>query len=383
MINKTYTIITEKNCEELCRKELKDKFKINSEKKEGFVDFIAKNEDALKITYYAQSAKRIIIKIGNGKFKDLEDLKNKISTNLKENQVWQEYLPESYRVTATRKGAHEFNSVIVEQEISSEIKKIIDEKKINTKADYKTKDLIFFVLIEDNNYLIGLDYAGKDLSKRHYIFFNNPTAVKGTLAFNLLMFSNYAPGKTLLDPFSLAGIIPIEAALYEKNTSIHFYQKDFNFPTKINEENLTKLKDYDTKIKDEKMNNIYSCDPSFPNLAAQKKNSRIAGVERNIAFARVDASNLDIKNFSKEIDIVATRIIEPSKNVPESKVIKTYNDLFIAANEFLSKKGTINVMIRNPEILIEIGKKHKYQEIDRLETAQGKQEFYFIKLARK
>lgn len=377
------SLITEKNCEHLCLLELKNRFNISGQKQDGFVDFTASNDVALKVAYFAQSPKRILLKISSGSFSGLEDLSSKIFDDLKNNDSWIFFVEDKYRVNCDRLGSHEFNSVLVEQEVSARIKKVIESKNISALADYDTKDLFFYVQIIDDKYLFGIDYAGRDLSKRHYLFFNNPNAIKGNLAFNLLLFANYHPGMLLLDSFSLAGVVPIEAALYERNLSIHFFSKDFLFPSKIKEHNEALLKDFDSLNVDEKFNNVFSCDPSFPNLASQKKNSRIAGVERDISFSRVDINNLDIKNFPNDIDIFVSRIIEPSKHVPVKKVSKTYDDFFIAADNFLSKSGSINVVLRVPDLLEEVALNHGFVVKDKLETAQGKQQFFFVKLVKK
>ncbi len=381
--NYTYSLLVEKNCEDLCLRELKTRFNIKGEKHVGFVDFTASNDIALKVAYFAQSPRRILLKIGAGSFSGLDDISSLIEADLKNDDSWSFFVGDKFRVNCDRLGTHDFNSVLVEQEVSAKIKKELKSRSIDALADYNTNDLFFSVQIKDNNYLFGIDYAGRDLSKRHYLFFNNPNALKGNLAFNLLLFADYSPGQVLLDSFSLAGVVPIEAALYERNLPIHFFSKDFLFPAKIKEINQELLKEFDSLIVDKKLNNVFSCDPSFPNLASQKKNSRIAGVERDISFARVDINSLDIKNFSRDIDVFASRMIEPSKHVPESKVIKTYNDFFVAADEFLSKKGSINVILRVPKLFEEIAIKHGYVVKDKLETAQGKQDFFFVKLVKK
>ena len=382
-MEQTYSIITEKNCEKLTIKELKERFKIEGTAGEGFVDFTSNNEKALRVCYFSQSAKRIIIKIGAGKFKDLDELVNNIKKDITANKEWEQFLASNYRITCARKGAHEFNSVIVEQEISGILKQEIENKGLNSVADYNTKELVFFVNVDEDDYLFGIDYSGKDLSKRHYLFFNNPIAVKGTLAFNCLLFSDYKPGRVLLDCFALAGVIPIEAALYEKNLSVHAFSKEFYFPLKLKKTNEELLKKIEEEILESKFNNIFSTDASFPNLSAQKKNSRIAGVEKNIAFSRTDIQNLDIKNFKKDIDLVCSRVIEPSKKVNEKKAIKMYEDFFYSAKEFLKKNGTITFMVRQYELLEEVAKKYDFDVVEKLETAQGQQNFFFVKFKKK
>ena len=382
MVN-TYSLIVERNCEALCLVDLKQRFNVLGLKGEGFVDFSAPLDVALKVAYLSQSARRVLLKISSGSFSSLDDLSRKISRSFDEDVSFLDLLDTKYRVSCSRSGAHDFNSVLAEQEVSGLIKSFVSKKGLSVEADYNTSDLVFFLQIVDDNFLFGIDFAGKDLSKRHYLFFNNPMALKGTIAFNLLLFSGFKPGLVLLDPFALAGVIPIEAVLFERNLSVHFFSKDFLFPLKIRDACVELLKEFDSLSHENKHNSVFSCDSSFPNIASQKKNSRIAGVERNISFARVDVSNLDIKNFSKDIDVVASRIIEPSKNVAEARAVRVYEQLFVSAGEFLSKKGSISVILRVPDLFLEVAKKHGFVLDSMLNTSQGQQELVFVKVVRK
>jgi 23S rRNA G2445 N2-methylase RlmL len=379
----TYSVVVERNCESLCLIELKNRFDLSGLIGGGFVDFSASDDVALKVAYLSQSAKRVLVKISSGSFSSLDDLSKKILLSLAEDSSFLDFLEDKYRVSCSRSGIHDFNSVLVEQEVSGLIKNFVFKKGLSVEADYNTNDLVFFLQIVDDNFLFGIDFAGKDLSKRHYLFFNNPMAIKGTVAFNLLLFSGFKPGLVLLDPFALAGVIPIEAALFERNLSVNFFSKDFLFPKKIRERCIELLKEFDSLSREDKHNSVFSCDSSFPNIASQKKNSRIAGVERNISFARVDTANLDIKNFSKDIDVVASRIIEPSKHVAESRAVRVYEELFVASSEFLSKKGSISVILRVPDLFLEVAKKHGFVLDSMLNTSQGQQELVFVRVVRK
>ncbi len=376
-----FSIVTEKNCESLCALELSDRFNLEGSLRDGFVDFSADFKTAVRVAYFSQSARRLILKVGSGSFNELDDLLSSISSDLK-NGSWSDFFSNKYRVSCARQGVHDFNSVIVEQEVSALIKNELSARDIEGVADYNTRDLIFFVHIVDGTYLFGLDFAGKDLSKRHYLFFNNPIAVKGTLAFNLILFSGFKPGFSLLDCFALAGVIPIEAALYDSNRSINSFSKEFFFPIKVREEAVGFLKEFDLEVTSSKTSNIFSCDSSFPNLAAQKKNSRIAGVEKNIAFSRTDAFDLDIKNFGKDIDVVCSRVLEPSKKISESVAVRSYEDFFSACDSFLKKSGVVCFVVRNPLLVEKVALKHGFKVVDKLETSQGLQDFFFVKFSR-
>lgn len=379
----TFSIITEKNCESLCLRELKDRFKISGIKGSGFVDFSSSRELAVRVGYFSQSAKRLLFKIGSGSFKDLDDLSLKISNDLL-GGFWFDFLLNSYRVSCERLGVHDFNSVIVEQEVSSLIKKEISSKNSRCVPDYKSRELVFFVQIVDNDYLFGVDFAGRDLSKRGYLLFSNSRALKGSLAFNFLLFSGFKKGSFLLDPFALDGVIAIEAAIFARGVSVNFFSKEFYFPFKFKEVYDSLLKEFDASVPQVKsINSVFSCDPSFPNLASQKKNARIAGVERFISFSRSELRNLDLKNFKEGVDLVCSRLIEPSKTVPEGKVLALYEDFFLSAKEFISKKASVNFVVRSGSLLEEVALRHGFVLVDSLLTSQGQQSLKFLKFMKK
>jgi 23S rRNA G2445 N2-methylase RlmL len=234
----------------------------------------------------------------------------------------------------------------------------------------------------DDKYLFGMDCAGRELSKRQHLVFNNPNAIKGTIGFSALLYGEYKPGQLLVDPCSLSGNIAIEAALFESGISINFYAKKFTLLEieefrEIIEEVMKKI---DAKTKGPLSKpDIVSVDSSFNNISAQKKNSKIAGVEKFIAFSRTDVKDLDIKTFDDRIDLICSRVPEPSNHFSESQARTIYATLFKNMKYIVKKKAKLVFIVRNPEILEQEAEKEGYKEEDLKQVWQGQQGYFLVK----
>ena len=242
----TCTMLCTEGCAEYAKKELEQKFKVKTlpfkentdgNKNENYIDcveFEANKEQLIKICYLSQTAERIIINIFNEEFSEIEDIPLLVQeklTELKKQQPFSD-IKGTFKIECERTGIHEFNSVEVEQMCNEAIKQIYKE---NLKTDLKNPETTIFVKIKDQKVIAGLDVTGKNLGKRHYLIFNNHNSLRGSTAASLLYFSDYEPKKSLLDPFSLSGVICIEAAALASNMSHHFYSKDFRVPAYIME----------------------------------------------------------------------------------------------------------------------------------------------------
>ncbi len=281
-------------------------------------------------------------------FKDFKDLIRKISL-----------LP-CKNVRCDREGEHDFKSVDVESEL------------LKNKED---GPLLFRIVIRGDKFIAGLDLPGRDLSKRQYRVFNHPNNVKGAIAAAALYF---AEAETpFLDPLGLSGTTAIEMALKKTGLSVNYYSKDFDF-FKLDSFNKHKdvLEEVDSLKKS--VENIYSFDPKFRNLSAQKKNAKIAGVEKDLEFSRCDLSYLDIKLES--LNTILTLPMEPSKNLSESRAIEFNNILYKQSRLLLKRDDGLTLITRKPDFIkstmkgFEVMKEHC--------VFQGKTKYFFLKLRR-
>lgn len=371
-------LIPETGCEALSATELKKRFAINSTIQNTYPLFEAEPEKLIEIAYMTQSAKRILITLSTGTFNGtLEGLKLSIQKNM-DQETLKIIQGKTFKTECERNGEHEFSSVHVEQATGLIIEEIMPE----TIVDLKNPEIKLYLNINQNNYLLGIDIIGKDLSKRQYRLFNHPNNIKGTIAFNLLIFSEYEPGMTLIDPFSLSGDIPIEASLYLSNISPRYYEKKMDAEKMSLFKNINNIiEKLDKKIKkQEPTPKIHSFDPSFKNISAQKKNAKIAGIEKCISYSRSDLKDVDLKFEKNTVDIVVGRIIEPSKHITENKATKIQEEFLNNIKHIIKKKGTINLVVREPQKIIETANKQGFKTIKKLNIKQGKQELTFIKL---
>lgn len=368
--------IPEKGCGIFCAKELEERFEVKTTITSA-VRFSADKDKIIEIAYLTQTAKRIILPFAEGNARTLEELEADLKQKLNPEEINAIIKEKTIRVDCERNGEHNYNSSDAEAEAGKIIESITEKT-----TDLKNPESKIYMSIEGEKYILGLDITGKDLSKRQYRVFNHPHSIKGTIAFSLLIFSGYDNKKTIVDPFALSGVIPIESALYATNISTNYYDKNMAF-TK-----LGIFKDIDCqkimKQADAKQTSpkggITSFDATFKNVTAQKKNAKIAGVEKHIAFTRTEGHDLDLKMPEKSVDIIATAIIEPSKHLSDNTAERIYEQFFKNIKPALKKNATIAFIARNPELAVSIAEKHGYKKTEQAEVFQGKQRMTFTKL---
>ncbi len=312
--------LTNKGIEDICALEIKELIKADSKIKKGFVTFEAKEKDIVKLIYLGRSITKVIL---------VDDLDKWVKGK-------------TFAVRGNK-----------------ELQKKIADKIKEGKVNLSNPDVIIYA-IDSKNY--GIDLCGEDLSKRDYRIFLGPESLKGNVAYSLLRIAKFDKNKKLLDCFCRSGIIPIEAALYAKNKSVHFYSKDkFLF--------LNHWPRYDKYIEqlDSKSSeasfDIYSSDTSMNHLNAAKKNAKIAGVNKFIKFSRVDLKDIDLKY--KDIDCLITI---PSKNSEQ---------FFKQAKEVLSKKGKLVLIMKKGATEMKKAAK-EFKLVEERVVMQGKEEWKVI-----
>lgn len=372
-------IISEPGCEQFVEAEIRDRFNIKEfEKGSEHLKLKVDKKSLLEIVYMSQTANRVILFLTSGEFNgSIEDLTMHIDKKIQEERIKALMLNNSFKIICNRIGDHNFNSVMAEQEVG----RVLENKSVD--ANIKNPDIYIYLGIHNNNFIIGIDLAGKDLSKRQYRVFNHPNNLKGTIAFSAIMFSGYKPGMIIADPFSLSGVIPIEASLYESNRSVNFYDKIFSIQKLFPDMDVTKLlNDIDKRImKNPSKPNIYSFDSSFNNVSAQKKNAKIAGTEKFISFSRTEGNKTDMKFEDKQIDVIVTKIIEQSKHISENKATKIHQEFFSNIKRTIKESGKIVLIVRDPKHVNNHATDAGFIHEDTVEIKQGKQTLYFIKFS--
>ncbi|MBI2557915.1 methyltransferase [Candidatus Woesearchaeota archaeon] len=357
--------ITSRGIEDTAAIEIKELVGANCKTGEGCVIFDFKSLRNLCILCYkCQSADRILYLIGDFEFGDFFDGMKKFISGLKLDK----WIGESkkFKVECQREGVHDFNSVEVESRTAEFILNALKNKK----ADMKDYEIIFFVYIMNSKCYLGVDFAGFELNKRSYKIFMHPNSLRGTIAYALIRESGFKKDGTMLDPFSRDGIVAIEAGFYAADFPYNYYKKDkFAFlKLKMGIDFEKFFGSFDKKIKKPKAE-IYCYDHLFKYVDYSRKNAKIAGVDKNINFSRVELEWLDIKFKKNSIDTIIT-------NPPATKnanMDKIYNEFFYQSEYILKDNGLIAVISRMPDFVKKHAEKHNFSVSKEKDVWSGQQ----------
>lgn len=359
--------ITSKGIENTAAVEIKELIGADSKIEEGCVtfDFNGISELCL-LCYKCQSADRIIYLIGDFEFKNFFEEFEKFINKTDFNEWTDGH--KKFKVECIRLGMHEFNSVDVETKAGQFILKKSKGKKIQ--VDMKDCELIFFVYISNNKCYFGIDFCGFELYKRGYKIFTHSSSLRSTIAYALIRESGFKKKESMIDPFSRDGVIPIEAAFYANDFPASYYKKDkFAFlKLKLDIDFEKFFLDADKSIK-KKKSSLYSFDHSFKYVDYSRKNAKIAGVDKQINFSRVELEWLDIKFKKESIDRAVTSPLT-SKSADLNKI---YNEFFYQCEYILKKKGTIAVISKMPDLLKNYALKHNFKILREKDVWMGEQ----------
>lgn len=374
--------ITHKGIEDIAALEIKELIKVNSKVKKTVVLFEPKKMiDLCTLAYKAQSIIKVIYLFDEFKIQaDFNEILKTIKKRIKKIDFnkWLDK-DKSFKVLCRHLTNDDFSSQDIEKETGAFIINNIKEKKsYEQKVDLENPDLIFYVYIFDKNCYLGIDFCGFDLSKRDYKVFSSASDIKGTIAYSLLRIAGYKKEKKLLDPFCSSGVIPIEAALYNKG-SVNYYRKDDfaflklkPFEKKDFEQFFTKLNKKEDKTKPL----IFASDQQLYHIRSAKKNAKISAVNKEIEFSRADLEWLDTRFDKNEIDLIAAKPMFSKYDLKRTK--KTYDEFFYAAKYILSEKGKIALISRLADLLKESAEKHGFKITDERAVWQGQQKLEII-----
>ncbi|MBW3002076.1 hypothetical protein KY338_02850 [Candidatus Woesearchaeota archaeon] len=323
-------VLTNKGLEDISAKEIKELINKKAEIHDGFLIFEAEQKEIIKICYLARAITKVLLLIDNPE----EWIKGK---------------------TFAIRGKTEFT----------------EKHQIKGKVDLKNPDVEFYAINEE---YCGIDLTGEDLAKRDYRIFLGSESIKGNIAYALVRLSGYSADKRLIDPYCRDGIVPIEAALYALNISPHYYKKEkFNF-LKLFDVNLEEFDDI-KKVKTE----INAIDMKITSVNASKKNAKIAGVNKNINFAKIQTNDLELKFKENSVDCIATLMPQLAK-LSEAKVKEIYREFFYNAEFILNKKGKIVLLVRphRKELLEQKAKENKLELKEERNINIGKEEWKIL-----
>jgi len=353
--------------------------------------------DFITLTYKSQSALRIIIplvqtKRTNNLEGDYEQIVDFVTSNLTIKSV-QEWVDETHTFkVAVSDILKKYDSQKLAQKLGAYI-----FTQAHAKADMKYPTTKLLLLATETDIMFGIDFSHTLLSKREYKMFNTPTALRSTIAYNLLCESGaiaeiadlqksdsedfddssdeaddeyqneeeadeadeVPETLTILDPFCGSGTIPIEAALFVKNHSPrHFQNEELGFwkfkpftHKQIEKHLATIMGERETPIPIK----VLGYDIQTKAVDSTKKNAKIAGVNKSIKLSRVDIDWVDTKfEDGVEVDYIVTVPPYFTQHHPISKIQKPYVQFFDRIGHVLAEEGVIVFLTNKGDAVLEV-----------------------------
>ncbi len=372
-------LITNKGIEDVAALEIKELIGKKASTDPYVVKFKCKIEELCKVSYKSQTARRVLMLIAEFDASEkLEQTVKKIKPHIKNLDKWLNK-ESTFVVKCKRIGKHNYKSSDLAGEIGKAIcKKTKSEKGYEPKVNLKNPDVIFYLFLVEKKAYFGVDFSGFDLGKRDYKVLTYTPSLKPNLAYVILKLANYSADKTVADPFTSSGIVPIEAALYASGKSPNFYQKSKLLFSK----NLKKPENFFKKLdapnkKNKEIADIHCLADQFRHIKAAKANSKIAGVNKLINFSKFEVEWLDTKFEKQSIDIIASNAPRSSKHNQE-RVNKLYDELFYQANYILKPNGVVALISNKIETIQTNAEKHGFKIMHSRSIWQGEEELKII-----
>lgn len=366
--------ITQKGMEDIAATEIKELIGADSKAEDSVLIFDAKPADLCLLCYKAQSLSRVLAFLGE--FEANADF-GVSSENLKgimDKADFAEWTEEKFMVECKREGEHDFTS----HEFMKKASELIT-KKTNARVDFKSPDIIFYILISGKKGYFGVDIAGFDLGKREYKVFGHPSSIKGPIGYALVRLSGYDKKKAFLDPFMGSGVVAIEAALFASGFPVNYYKRDkFSFTHLKPFSGIDFNKFFEKISRKPAKTEVHGFDSSMLNLQNAKKNAKIAGVNKFISFSRLNTEWLDTKFSKGKIGCIATNPPQPSKFSKD--IDKLYNEFFYQAEYILNKKGRIALIAKSPEFVETSAKRRGFEMEGARKISSGKEELNVLVL---
>lgn len=365
-------IITHPGLEAVSGKEVKELIDAECKISKSVAVFsLEKLEDLCTLCYMSQSAIKVMYLFSSTTIKKLDDVLPKI----KELDL-SEWLADNTFVV---------RSMIIENKDvdTMESERLIGEvihEKYKAKVDLENPNVTFFFYVIGNDAYFGIDFAGFDLSKRNYRTFALSDSIKATVAYSLVRLAGYKKGMIMLDPFAHSGTVAIEAAFFATKKPVNFYNKEkFAFL------GFSQFKDIDFDAffaKHDKfepdLKGITASDSQQRHVRAAEKNAKIAGLNKQINFTRMDVEWLDTKFAKESVDRIVSNPPKVSRLLTEKGMAKQFQELFYTANFILKNNGRIVLLVKNYKQILNYAQRYNFELKANFKIMQGKEEFNIL-----
>jgi len=373
-------LLVDKGLEDTAILELKELVKAKGKTVEpSLVLFNCKEEDLARLCYKGQSMQRVLLLLGSAACKpDLESIE-KTARKIAESVDWKSWLKKgkSFCCEAAHLIDTDFKSMDLERTIGGEVFEVLEKVKCSPKVSLKDPDLFIYAILTDKTLYLGVDFAGRDVSKRSYKLYHHATSLKGTIAYSAVRFSSFKPSETLIDPFCGSGVIPIEAALFASKFPVNHFTKNFAFE-KQKDWSKSFIK-WDKEAQDTEPL-VFGSDHLLMNLKSSQNNAKIAGVEKWVKCSKAELEWLDTHFKKASVDHIVTHPPEPSQHQNEKIIAKLYKEFFYQADFVLKKTGKITVLIGNTSLFLEIAKERNFALEKEAEVWSGKRKYKLVQL---
>jgi len=372
--------ITHIGAEDVCRKEIKELIGADGKTSSGVVIFPIKSlKDLCVLCYRSQSSRRILYYLGDFEFKNLNDLRNKARNIFSKNEFLKWFREKRSFKVETKKDRED---KLLREEICADlgedvIESVKKDHKYTPKVSMKAPDTIIYTYVIKDRCHLGIDFSGFDMDKRNYRIFDSRFPVKGTLAYILLRIAGYKRSDILIDPLCKDGVIPIEGALYANDFPVNYFRKDefiFNRYDELKKDEIKKA----FESVEKKKADIIAHDPSLQHVKASRMNSKIAGVTEHISFSKVDLDFLETRLGKKKVDLVATRLPEPSKRKKLQEIKDAYHEFFYQCRQVMKPSAKICLINDENKPLIDKASNHGFFIVKKKSVFLGKKEFCVI-----
>jgi len=317
-----------------------------------------KNDKSLaEFIYKSRSILKAYLLLENFNFSSKKDILSKIGA------IKIPYLKNSFAVHCERTGNHDFNSQDIEKTVGGFI-----NNKYKVKADLDNPEVIVLVDIVGNNCFIGIDFSGIKLSKRDYRIKLLSNSINSIVAYSMCRLSDIKPADVILDTFCKSGEIPIEAALFLKNIPNCMHLKDKLQFSKFLD---VKFKD---NVKDKKLG-IIAMDSLQNNVRSSEINAKLASVNKDIKFSRLEVEWLDTKFKEFSVSKIITFPPHPSNNLPQSVVERM---LFYNSEYILKKDGSITILTPRKDLIEKYAFEYRFKKVKEVSLVMGNNKFNIL-----
>lgn len=331
-------VLTFRGFEAIAALEVKEILGKKAASQKEHVTFCATDLELAELCYKTQTARRILRVFGTCSFTSLDALLASVTALLEQADL-SLLSGKTFRVECERYGSHSFSG----QEAAAALGGVFLKQQPNTSVHLDDPDILLYCFIRDDFCILGIDFAGFDLSKREYKIYAQSHMLNAAFAYCAVRYTGYTGKEALVDPVCGVGLLPLEAALFAVHMSPRFYQKqNFLFHRFL----TVDLSQFDKELSKKALDaiSLRGYDVHLRNLEASKKHAKLAGVVKYITFARGDIEWIDTKVDEKSQDIVVAQMPVEGRAVSEKDMLKFYKEFFYQL-EFVMKDTGIMILL--------------------------------------